>query len=60
MHKTDFPAPDWPIAEFPKLKYPLDEHTKENAEQEKLSLQSVSKLYTQQCRKFLNVHNVWE
>ena len=34
IHKLDIPAFDWPQASFPHLKYPLAEHTKENAEEE--------------------------
>lgn len=36
IHKIDVPALDWPIAPFPKYKYPLDENVRENkAEDEK-------------------------
>ena len=34
IHKLDIPAFDWPQAPFPSLKYPLDQYTKENAEEE--------------------------
>ena len=34
IHKLDIPAFDWPSAPFPKLKYPLEEHTRENAAEE--------------------------
>ncbi|MCJ1225390.1 4-aminobutyrate transaminase [Toensbergia leucococca] len=34
IHKLDIPAFDWPQASFPHLKYPLNEHVKENAEEE--------------------------
>ena len=34
IHKLDIPAFDWPQASFPKLKYPLEQHQKENAEEE--------------------------
>ncbi|KAL9100173.1 MAG: hypothetical protein Q9163_004423 [Psora crenata] len=34
IHKLDIPAFDWPQAPFPHLKYPLDQHIQENAEEE--------------------------
>ncbi|KAL8851729.1 MAG: hypothetical protein Q9221_003339 [Calogaya cf. arnoldii] len=34
IHKLDIPAFNWPSAPFPKLKYPLEEHVKENAAEE--------------------------
>ena len=34
IHKLDVPHYDWPIAPFPKLKYPLNEHAAENAKEE--------------------------
>lgn len=39
VHKLDIPAFDWPQAPFPMLKYPLEEHVKENAEEEKRCLE---------------------
>jgi len=42
FHKLDFPVPDWPIAPFPQLKYPLDEHVRENAQEEKRCLEEVA------------------
>ena len=34
IHKLDVPAFDWPVARFPQLKYPLDEHKRENEAEE--------------------------
>ena len=34
IHKLDIPAFDWPQAPFPNLKYPLEQHAQENAEEE--------------------------
>ena len=34
IHKIDVPAFDWPSAPFPMLRYPLEEHVKENAAEE--------------------------
>ena len=38
IHKLDIPAFDWPQAPFPALKYPLEDHTKENAAEEQRCL----------------------
>jgi len=42
--KVDFPAPDWPIADFPRLQYPLKEFRKENAQEEARCLAMVEEL----------------
>ncbi|XP_044275090.1 4-aminobutyrate aminotransferase, mitochondrial-like [Varanus komodoensis] len=34
IHKLDIPSFDWPIAPFPRLKYPLEEFVKENDQEE--------------------------
>lgn len=34
IHKLDIPAFDWPQAPFPRLRYPLERHAHENAEEE--------------------------
>lgn len=34
IHKLDIPAFKWPVAPFPSLKYPLNEHAKDNAGEE--------------------------
>jgi 4-aminobutyrate aminotransferase/(S)-3-amino-2-methylpropionate transaminase len=39
IHKMDIPAFDWPQASFPSLKYPLQEHVKENEAEEKRCLE---------------------
>ncbi|ESP04015.1 hypothetical protein LOTGIDRAFT_156617 [Lottia gigantea] len=44
VHKLDFPQPDWPIAPFPRLKYPLEENTRENREEEDRCLNEVREL----------------
>ncbi|CAK8671881.1 4-aminobutyrate aminotransferase, mitochondrial-like [Clavelina lepadiformis] len=47
IHKLDVPAFDWPTAPFPKLKYPLEEHERENAEEEARCLAVVEDLIEQ-------------
>lgn len=42
IHKLDVPAFDWPIAPFPKLQYPLEEFSRENAQEEARCLEQVS------------------
>ncbi|PLB37994.1 4-aminobutyrate transaminase gatA [Aspergillus candidus] len=44
IHKLDIPAFDWPQATFPTLKYPLEEHVQENAQEEKRCLEEVERL----------------
>lgn len=44
IHKLDIPAFDWPQASFPALKYPLEEHTAENAREEQRCLEEVEQL----------------
>lgn len=44
IHKLDIPAFDWPQAPFPALKYPLEEHVKENAEEEKRCLEQAERI----------------
>jgi 4-aminobutyrate aminotransferase/(S)-3-amino-2-methylpropionate transaminase len=44
IHKLDIPAFDWPAAPFPNLKYPLEEHARENAEEEQRCLQETERL----------------
>ena len=34
LQKLDFPAFDWPIASYPRLKYPLDHFSRENEQEE--------------------------
>lgn len=44
IHKLDIPAFDWPAAPFPQLKYPLDEHVKDNEKEETRCLQETERL----------------
>ncbi|XP_062402057.1 4-aminobutyrate aminotransferase, mitochondrial-like [Sardina pilchardus] len=41
IQKLDVPAFDWPIAPFPKLRYPLAQFERENAQEEKRCLEEV-------------------
>lgn len=44
IHKLDIPAFDWPQAPFPALKYPLAEHVRANAEEEKRCLEQAERI----------------
>ncbi|KAK2829036.1 hypothetical protein Q7C36_017026 [Tachysurus vachellii] len=44
IHKLDIPSFDWPIAPFPRLKYPLEEFVQENAQEESRCLEEVEDL----------------
>lgn len=44
IHKLDVPAFDWPIAQFPRYKYPLDQFERENAVEDKRCLANVEQL----------------
>ena len=41
--KLDFPVPEWPVATFPNLKYPLEEYEAENKAEETRCLAEVNK-----------------
>ncbi len=41
IHKVDIPAFDWPVAPFPRLRYPLDAHADANAAEEARCLAAV-------------------
>jgi 4-aminobutyrate aminotransferase/(S)-3-amino-2-methylpropionate transaminase len=44
IHKVDIPAFDWPVAPFPQLKYPLNEHVQENEAEEKRCLEAYEQI----------------
>uniref|UniRef100_A0A3B3U9F7 4-aminobutyrate aminotransferase n=1 Tax=Poecilia latipinna TaxID=48699 RepID=A0A3B3U9F7_9TELE len=44
IHKLDVPSFDWPVAPFPRLKYPLEEFSRENAQEEARCLEEVEDL----------------
>ncbi|GAB1610749.1 4-aminobutyrate aminotransferase, mitochondrial-like [Argonauta hians] len=50
FHKLDFPQPDWPIAPFPYLRYPLEENERENREEEDRCLAQVEELIDKYSR----------
>lgn len=44
IHKLDIPAFDWPAAPFPQLRYPLEEFTTENSQEEARCLAETERL----------------
>jgi 4-aminobutyrate aminotransferase/(S)-3-amino-2-methylpropionate transaminase len=46
VHKMDMPAFDWPQAPFPHLKYPLEKHVEENAQEEARCLEEAERIIT--------------
>uniref|UniRef100_A0A8C6WEJ8 4-aminobutyrate aminotransferase n=1 Tax=Neogobius melanostomus TaxID=47308 RepID=A0A8C6WEJ8_9GOBI len=51
IHKLDIPSLDWPIAPFPRLQYPLEEFTRDNAAEEARCLEEVEDLIMQWRQK---------
>ena len=41
IHKLDVAAFDWPVAPFPRLRYPLEEFERENRQEEEKCLEQV-------------------
>ena len=44
IHKLDVPALDWPIASFPRYKYPLEENVEYNKKQDDLCLKDTTEV----------------
>ncbi|CAD5218957.1 unnamed protein product [Bursaphelenchus okinawaensis] len=51
VHKVDIPAFDWPIAKFPRYKYPLVKHESYNKRQDKECLEDVKRLIEQRKKE---------
>ncbi|XP_055844141.1 4-aminobutyrate aminotransferase, mitochondrial [Episyrphus balteatus] len=58
IHKIDVPSFDWPIASFPKYKYPLAENEKENNAEDQRCLAEVEDLITQYKNKGIPVAGI--
>ncbi|XP_063286294.1 4-aminobutyrate aminotransferase, mitochondrial-like [Pelobates fuscus] len=52
IHKLDIPSFDWPIAPFPKLKYPLEQFVKENLDEENRCLEELVDCWIPNCPNF--------
>lgn len=51
IHKLDLPSLDWPIATFPRLKYPLEDFESENRAEERRCLEEVENLIDEWNKK---------
>lgn len=51
IHKIDIPSFDWPIASFPKYKYPLEEFVRENKAEDLKCLAEVEELIEKYAKK---------
>jgi 4-aminobutyrate aminotransferase/(S)-3-amino-2-methylpropionate transaminase len=58
VHKVDVPAFDWPIAQFPQYRYPLEENVRENAEEDKRCLARVEELFQEYKKKGVPVAGI--
>ncbi|CAH1170440.1 unnamed protein product [Phaedon cochleariae] len=58
IHKIDVPAFDWPIAHFPKYKYPLADNCRENVEEDHKCLAEVEDLMEKYKKKDIPVAGV--
>ena len=57
IHKLDIPSLDWPIAPFPRLKYPLEDFVKENQQEEARCLEEVKNSLAAFCWVFSEIMN---
>ncbi|XP_046900193.1 4-aminobutyrate aminotransferase, mitochondrial-like isoform X2 [Hypomesus transpacificus] len=51
IQKVDVPTFDWPIAPYPQLRYPLEEHHGENSQEEARCLEQAEDLIVKWARK---------
>nr|MBE5725130.1 putative4-aminobutyrate aminotransferase, mitochondrial-like [Cucujiformia] len=58
IHKLDIPAFEWPIAHFPKYKYPLEENARENKAEDEKCLTEVEELFEQYKKKGIPVAGI--
>jgi 4-aminobutyrate aminotransferase/(S)-3-amino-2-methylpropionate transaminase len=51
LHKADVPAMDWPIANYPRYKYPVDKHVEHNRKEDERCLNEVDEVISQWNKK---------
>ena len=51
IHKLDVPSFEWPIAPYPRYKYPLDKHTEENRAVDQTCLNEIQRLIDEYSEK---------
>lgn len=58
IHKIDIPSFDWPIAHFPKYRYPLEDNVRENAQEDARCLAEVEELIEKYAKKGIPVAGI--
>ncbi|XP_058829132.1 4-aminobutyrate aminotransferase, mitochondrial [Topomyia yanbarensis] len=58
IHKIDIPSYDWPIAPFPKYRYPLEDNVRENAQEDARCLAEVESLIELYAKKGIPVAGI--
>lgn len=58
IHKIDVPAFDWPIASFPKYRYPLEDNKRENDDEDRRCLAEVEDLIVKYKKKGIPVAGI--
>lgn len=58
IHKLDVPSLDWPIAHFPRYKYPLEENVRENQAEDAKCLAEVEELIEKYQKKGVPVAGI--
>lgn len=58
IHKIDVPSFDWPVADFPQYRYPLEENVPYNKQQDKSCLAQVQDLIEQYRKKDIPVAGI--
>nr|NVI72071.1 putative 4-aminobutyrate aminotransferase, mitochondrial-like protein [Cucujiformia] len=58
IHKLDVPAFDWPVAHFPKYKYPLEENIRENQQEDAKCLAESEELIDKYKKKGIPVAGI--
>nr|NVI72034.1 putative 4-aminobutyrate aminotransferase, mitochondrial-like protein [Cucujiformia] len=58
IHKLDIPSFDWPIAHFPRYKYPLEDNRKENDTEDAKCLAEIEELFEKYKKKDIPVAGV--
>ncbi|XP_026758126.2 4-aminobutyrate aminotransferase, mitochondrial [Galleria mellonella] len=51
IHKLDCPAFDWPVAPFPRYRYPLEEYQRENQQEDQKCLEQVADIIEKYKKK---------
>ncbi|KAG6457400.1 4-aminobutyrate aminotransferase, mitochondrial [Manduca sexta] len=58
IHKVDCPAFDWPVAPFPRYRYPLEQFKRENEQEDKRCLEQVADVIEKYNKKDIPVAGI--